>query len=182
VGVVVEGDDVHLQIAGDDGSIEARLSVGFDGGEPTRVRLTVTRGLTASLLKRFAWDRYLTIADAARRKAMATTHWGRPSQPISAPLATSDDTVYGSITLPPVSTSYVHLDVSDAQRPWGAKRGNSHYKSVADRYTELRASGERNPPAAIARETNYNRNTVAGWVRKARRLGYLPPARPGRPG
>jgi hypothetical protein len=179
----VEGDDVHLLVTGDGGGIEARLSVGFDGGEPTRVRLTVPGGLSASLLRRFAWDRYLTIADAARRNAVAAKDSGRRSQPVRGPLTMSDDTVVGPFTVPQIpKTFYVQSDPPVAQRPWGAKRPDEFYRSVANRYTELRASGERNPTAVIAREMGYNRNTVAGWVRKARTLRYLPAARPGRAG
>ena len=46
----------------------------------------------------------------------------------------------------------------------------------------LRAEGARDPTARIAREMVYSRNTVAGWVRRARELGLLPPARRGRAG
>jgi len=173
VTAIVEDDAVHLVGVREDGpGVELRLSVGYDGPEPTSIRLTLPGGLTASRLKRFPWDRYLTIADANRRSAAANQD------------VVKTKGVKGFSVVPPGGVVYVPTadNPLNPQRPWGAKRPNHFYKSVAERYTALRASGERNATDAIAKESGYNRNTVAGWVRKARKLGYLPPARRSRAG
>lgn len=51
------------------------------------------------------------------------------------------------------------------------------YATVAADYRAHCAAGSRRPSAAVAAERGANVNTVAGWVRRARQRGYLPPGR-----
>jgi hypothetical protein len=68
------------------------------------------------------------------------------------------------------------------RRPGRRGHPAAFYREVADRYQAFMAAGKTDPTARLAKERQQSRATVAGWVGKARRLGYLPPARPGRPG
>jgi len=120
------------------------------------VRLEMTQGtITPSALRRFAWDRWITAADAYVRTGGA-------------------DVLEVGEALQATAT---------AQRRPG-RRGHepAFFSGIAARYLALRKDGVRNPVSRIAGEHCVNRNTAAGWVKQARRLGHLPPARPGRAG
>ncbi len=68
------------------------------------------------------------------------------------------------------------------RRPGRRGHTGDHYQKVADAYKALMATGETAPNKRIAEEWGYSRNTVAGWVRMARQLGFLGPAHQGRAG
>lgn len=117
--------------------------------------------LTGSTLRRLPWDKYLRLADAAIRFRYAAT--------IDSAREQSRRTK------------------ESAQELFGGKTGrkplpDDHYRRIARRVLELRSEGVGQPVLVIAKEEKQNRNTVAGWVRKARQRGYLPPGRPGRAG
>jgi hypothetical protein len=69
-----------------------------------------------------------------------------------------------------------------AARPGRAGHPPEHYAAVANEYRTLCAKGVLNPTSTIARQRKRSRDTVAGWIREARKRGYLPEARPGRAG
>lgn len=63
----------------------------------------------------------------------------------------------------------------DRKRPGRAGHGDDLYRSVARRYSELQRAESRAPTQTIAEEYGCARNTAAGWVRRARAKGFLPP-------
>ena len=150
----------------------AELAVRFDDdGSVIAVRLTSARPLTPSGLQRFAWKRWLTVADAFHRWASADL-----DDPWSPESIEVDDAMDFAAKGRRLRRQKV------VRRPGRRGHPESHYREVAQRYKELRAAGVANPTETIARERNVNRNTVAGWLRTTRQRGFLLPARPGRPG
>jgi hypothetical protein len=129
---------------------------GTDGPELGSVRqasLSMNEGITPTALARFPWDKWLTAADAyARRRS--TDELGEAIRQANRAAA----------------------------RPGRRGHPPSFFAGVAKRYDELRGDGERAPVAVIATEQKVSRNTAAGWVKRCRELGLLPPARPGRAG
>jgi transposase len=59
---------------------------------------------------------------------------------------------------------------------------DEHYREIAELYSTLILAGERAPNEKIAKIKDYSPSTVAGWVKKARELGYLPPGKKGKAG
>jgi hypothetical protein len=122
-------------------------------------------GITPTELQRFAWSRWLTVADAIARDADAA-----PAKVTRA--------IYEEHGAP----------LPSGKRPGRKGRPPEFYEQIATRYKELRAAGERSPTKAIVEELRrsqnewVSRNTVAGWIKRARELGYLQPGRRGRPG
>lgn len=172
------------------GSLAARFSR-VDPGDPAsspdrveQVCLKLAEGLTPTTLQRFAWSRWLAVADAfARTEASDTaTAWQ---------LARRDPKT--ASVLDRAVLEERGLSVS-AQRPEErglprsgsrpGRRGHEHafYERIARRYVELRSQGERAPTKRIANEEFVSRDTAAGWIRRARELQLLPPGRKGRPG
>ena len=80
------------------------------------------------------------------------------------------------------TASLRETEMGESRRRGRPSLGPAHYAEVAQRYTALSEQGERAPVAVIAEESGYNRNTVAGWVRRAREMGFLAPPRRGRAG
>jgi ABC-type amino acid transport substrate-binding protein len=62
------------------------------------------------------------------------------------------------------------------------KYPDSFYRRVADRYSALQASGERDVARQIADANEVPLTTVHRWVKEARRRGFLPPGRRGKAG
>jgi hypothetical protein len=118
------------------------------------VRLILPSGAAPSDIRRFGWVRWLAVADAVAR-------W-RPN----------DDSLGVAIT--DAGTRALRLEGTLRKRRPG-RRGHpaEFYKKIADRYIDLTARGARNPRAQIASETGKSIDTVAGWLRRARELGYL---------
>jgi len=65
------------------------------------------------------------------------------------------------------------------KRPTGKRLDDSFYKDVAHAYQSAVAFGL-NPRKAIVDDTGAADATVAGWVMKARKRNFLPPAEPGK--
>ncbi|HKH88625.1 MAG TPA: hypothetical protein VKA05_07365 [Acidimicrobiales bacterium] len=163
--------DVLWSLGREDGR-RGELRVWYEGApgeQVATVRLTLPDGLRPSTLSRFPWARWLAVADSAAR------YFDQPD-----PEAPESDHL----------TDVVEA-ARDGRRPPRAEGGgrpgrrgypDGHYVEIATRYAELRMAGVRNPTATIAEERCVNRNTVAGWLRGARRRGFLPPARPGKAG
>lgn len=138
-------------------------------GRVASVRLTTAEDITPTVLQRFAWARMLTVAEAAARAdregqlnpQMTAAEWGHA-----------------------IGKAFNKAWPDDRwkRRPGRHGRPDEFYRTVAEVYQELLAAGLRDPTNQIAQAVNYNRSTVAGWVSGARRRGYLPTARPGRPG
>jgi hypothetical protein len=57
--------------------------------------------------------------------------------------------------------------------PGRGGRDRSHYKHIAALYKALLADGETKPIKRLSEDLGVNANTISGWVRKARKLGYL---------
>jgi hypothetical protein len=127
--------------------------------------------MDASTLRRFAWARWLTVADAALRDHQDPS--GRETDALFAPSA---------------DVERFHRKRrqqsrgTEVKRPGRRGHGEQHYQEVAKRYRELRLEGSISPTQDIAAERCVSRNTAAGWVRTARQRGFLAQARRGRPG
>ena len=138
------------------------------------VSLCLAGGLTPTDLQRFPWSRWLSVADAIARagdRISQDSWWSERGD--------DPDTAAGKIQ----KALIADLDIPIRRRRPGRKgHPPEFYEEVAKRYLELRVAGARNPTARIASERVYSRNTVAGWVKRARELGYLPPGRRGRAG
>jgi len=162
----------------------ATLEVAFTRADPedpaseplgvSGVSLWTRDGLTASDIKRFGWASWLAVADAVARTGGDTTHSKWRSDDRFDP-----HTVQGLTS----RAYYESWNLSYRKKRPGRKGHEPEfYEGVAKRYLELRSEGVRNPTQRIADETHYSRNTVAGWVRKARVLGFLAPGRRGKAG
>jgi hypothetical protein len=139
----------------------------------TAVKLQLTEPLTATKLQRFPWKRMLAVADSGLRAlwmpedgAVSDASWQALHQAFGEEFA-------NPAGLPP------------KRRPGRKGHPDEFYRAVADAYTSLVSNGVTNPTTRIAQlseQFGYNRSTVAGWVSTARKKGYLPPGRRGRPG
>jgi hypothetical protein len=65
------------------------------------------------------------------------------------------------------------------ERPTTRRLGDNFYQDVARAYTTA-VEGGRNPRKALAEASSTPADTVARWIREARRRRYLPPAEPGK--
>jgi hypothetical protein len=131
-----------------------------------QIELPIPQDATApAYLKRFPWAGWLTVADAAARRGLT-------------PQLTRAVTAARGNRRPPRHAR----QILGGKRPGRGGHPDSHYRQVAKRYQELHGQGRLDPTASLAVEYDTSRNTVAGWVRKARDRGYLPPARKGRAG
>lgn len=108
---------------------------------------------TGEFLRRFPWSQWTRAAEALWRLSEEASGWS-------------------------VLSSDIHLEVGIPE----ARRGypEEHWVAVADAYREAASRGSRTPTRLVADLWGINRNTAAAWVRKCRRLGLLPEARPGR--
>jgi hypothetical protein len=69
-----------------------------------------------------------------------------------------------------------------AQLANSPRRSERFYHDVAAAYLSQVKNGVRRPALAISTTTGAPPATVRGWIRRARELGYLPPARRGAAG
>jgi hypothetical protein len=166
--------DVLWSLGREDGR-RGQLRVWYEGGpggQVATVRLSLPDGLQPSTLSRFAWARWLAVADSAARMFSSPDLLDEGS-PKSRRLTDAVEAARDG-RRPPRG--------EEGGRPGRRGHPDGHYADVAKRYAELAGRGVRNPTATIAEEESVNRNTVAGWLRGARQRGYLPKARPGKAG
>jgi hypothetical protein len=153
------------------------LHVGFDDtGQPRSVTLDMDDGLTPTDLQRFPWARWLRVADAYNRRPPDE----RPPHPAGFDAELDKDTSWGQATM--ALAEERGTPIASRKRPGRKGHPDQHYQDIARRYDQLVVAGARNPTAQLGQDLNYSRNTVAGWISTARKRGYLPPARHGRPG
>lgn len=126
-----------------------------------KMSLYTPAAMTPTALRRFPWDRWLYSAEVFQRGLMEDR---RRVEGPARPAVSSD------------------LGPKVPKRPGRRGHPDAHYISVAKRYRELVASGVRNPTSTIAAERFVSHNTVSGWLKEARRRGYLSPSRRGRAG
>jgi len=131
-------------------------------------------GLSATKLQRLPWARWLRMADAAAR-AFAANSQGQ-GEGILAWVKMTDD----------VEREFrgdrVRPTTSNPKRPGRAAHPQDFYRTVASRYLAFCQDGSAKPTHDLAASRHVSRNTAAGWVRKARELGFIPKARGNRPG
>lgn len=151
------------------------LQIEFDPGADdeftvTGVWLTTQDKLTPTDLKRFAWDRwikaaetiiktpkpeiFLTGGDLRESRHRYLQEWAKYSTSVQAAVG----------------------------RPGMRGHGAEHYQRVASLYQSLFADGESSPIKRMANDLGVSRNTVSGWVARARKDGYLPKGRQGKAG
>jgi hypothetical protein len=153
-----------------------RLRVEWDGGgRIVSVRLTDPEGLTATALQRFPWARWLTVADGALR-TFSSPYGQLDGLRILAALE-HDERLERAL-----SGERLRPRPDPSRRPGRAGHPNRFYAEIARDYTALRQQGSLRPTADLAKQRRVSRDTMAGWVRRARERGLLPEARGNRPG
>lgn len=165
---------VRWSEGGGDGRVPY-FQVWWDPKDPTSdrvlgVMLVLPDGLTPTKLQRFAWAKWLAVADTSRRAVQVTN------------MSELNDVVQMS--------DAIHAATHDRRLPRGlvgtkkGRRGlpDEHYQRIAHRYQELRMSGDRSPCKTISEEESVNVNTVRTWISTARKRHFLAPGRPGRAG
>lgn len=142
--------------------------------DPKQVDLYLPGGVTPTEIRRFAWARWLDVADVIVRlpDSERDPSWFQPE-----PLA---GTAGGKLKRAIYAEAGVKINMRG--RPGRKGHPREFYEVIAKRYRELLEQGVRSPTKTIAQEYRYSRDTAAGWVRRARELGFLPPARKGRAG
>lgn len=169
-------DDPTSDVTGGifNGSVEMR--VGLDSARRVfSAQLLNPDGfsLDASNLGRFAWARWLTVADAAVRELQ---------DPGSHPLADFFSPGTDMPKLVKAQRRKQRQRVAKPNRPGRAGHDDAFYRERAERYRELRLAGSIRPTKDLAEEYAVSRNTAAGWINNARGRGLLAAARRGRPG
>jgi hypothetical protein len=155
----------HAQISGYRAEfVFARTADGDVEPAPLAARLVHTAGIKPSELNRFAWTRWLTVAEAHARISVGFTV-ERQSQ-----LRAAHDKASRA------------LGIAPRARPGRKGHPPEFYGNIAERYIALLDEGHRDPVNRIANEAHVARATAAGWVREARARKHLPPARKGRAG
>ena len=151
--------------------ISVRFAVATTGRlVPVELRLTHDEGITPGLLRKVPLGRLEAIANTggtaeAIRRALSGqgaadrghVHYVRP----------------GALLRPPDP----RLDVP-AARPYP----DSFYEQVAKVYVELVQLGVQGPAPVIAAANDVLVTRVHGWIREARKRGFLPTATPGKMG
>ena len=159
------------------------------------MQLTIGTGITPTVLQRAPWRRLLTVADNVRRyehrrldeiigvrqfldgdKRPSAFQQERDSGHHEMMMSMIDY----SLGKPVHSWKDYGRSNREHRRPGRKGHPPSFYAEIAARYLQLRSEGSYNPVATIAKEWGYPRNTVSGWVRKARQQGHLARGRPGR--
>jgi hypothetical protein len=137
----------------------ARLSVEHFPVDDVEVTGTVLRALPLARIRDLALAWLIPVALA--REAMAEVGgWGET----------------------PESAQRAREAADEAAKPKPGRRAlpREHYAGIAARYLEHLEDGRRNVLVVLAEEEGVPRETVRDWVRKATKLGFLAPGKPGR--
>ena len=137
------------------------------------IKLEVVPGeesLIPSELKRFAWDRWISGAETIHRA-------GQP--PLFQPAGEFRE----SMAAYQQAWSEYHAALQAAVgHPGSRGRDDEHYQRIAALYRNLAGEGERAPIRKLADDLGVKRNTVSGWIKEARKRGFLPKGSRGRVG
>ena len=148
----------------------AHIQVWFDPndtGTVRQVQLYLADGMNPSDLRRFAWKKWINVAEAATRS-------------LRDPTGGQTDLLVENIYSARTNTRSTRM--TPGKRRGRPSNGDDFYREVAADYNRMFAEHPKSPTLALSNLRNVSRNTAAGHVRKARALGYLPPARRGKPG
>lgn len=167
--VQADGSVVVLWSLGSAPNQMGQLHVWFDkgpNGEVDTVQLRLPAGMKPRTLQRFPWGRWIAVADAARRmKQLDAESEARLLVERIASARSGERMTRAKV----------------GSRPGPVGRGDEFYKDIARQYLELLQTST-TPTLELGSQNFVNRSTAAGWVRKARAKGFLPPARQGRIG
>jgi hypothetical protein len=165
-----DGDSGHLRVWFDPDDHVTEVQLRRDDMRP-------------SALGRFAWGRWLAVADAYHRYSAATVLADPPSW------KTPKGKRVRQAMNDAASGKRVRPQTAETKRPGRRGHPDEHYREVADFYRERRRQGSISPTRDVAINPKWTwapahvtRNTAAGWVRVAREKGFLARAHRGRPG
>jgi hypothetical protein len=162
-GTLVEGELwlIHALLRRDPKGppIVAHLSVQHYPVDDVEVTGTVLRALPLARIRDQALARLIPIA-LGREVLAEAGGWGET----------------------PESVERARHAAEEAAKPKRGRRAlpPEHYATIAARYLTLLGDGRRNVLVVLADEEGVPRETVRDWVRKATKLGFLAPGKPGR--
>ncbi len=144
------------------------------------VKLTRAEGVAAAMLRGFGWAQWLRVAEAAIRNP-------GPPPPMTAGEGDILDQIENWNALHAEAQARVRAAIRRALKakphPGRGRRTDAFYENVALLYNAHLRAGQANPTARIAKELDVSRNTVSGWLRRAReQTDLLPESRRGKPG
>lgn len=154
-----------------------------ENGRVLKAGLSTGTAVPPTAISRFPWARWVTAAETVLRQ-----HGLEP------PLVQLEDGTFeeGPAALRVAEMLPAIIEALREMPPRPAKPGRrgiptDFYEAIATRYSAHVAAGKRHPVQAITDEETaagrpVSRGTVASWVRRARQLGLLPPAKRGRAG
>jgi hypothetical protein len=148
-----------------------------DPGAILKVQLAGAAGITASEAQRFGWSKWLRVAEGVIRNQGPPPPFRRgPGE-----LVSNERREWEAKRRAAEALIQAHLAATP--RPGKKGRPEDFYRAIADLYLHYSTvGGQAHPTKRIADQFHVPRNTVAGWVRKARDLAPLPRARRGKAG
>jgi hypothetical protein len=156
----------------------ATLTIRFDpdSDPPTIKELSLRpdpsyERIVPSDLKRFAWDQWIRAAETIHTTPQPSIFMP-PGEDFRDRQSAYEQT-----------WSKYHASLQAAVgHPGSRGRDPRHYQQIAALYQNLVADGERAPIKRLAEDLGVKRNTVSGWIKQARKRGYLPEGTRGRAG
>jgi len=152
-----------------------------DPGGITAVTMTSQRAdIRAGMLSRFAWAQWLRVAEATIRNP----------GPDTPPMTLGEGDIFDQMRQWEEAHTAARAKIQAAVKralkrtphPGRAGRPDSFYEHVGELYTALLRDGHPDPTERLALQLGVSRNTISGWLRRARDRALLPEARPGRAG
>jgi hypothetical protein len=182
-------DDIAGLRVGDGGWVTAettrgaRLHVRFeltDPGrlEPVELHLSPAERIDSAVLRRLPVASLTAMVNAPGRREEVTRRLDVPGRPTGLAALVDAElqaTIAGLIEMAGV------IDGRLGPVPRGRPKPDGFYRRVADAYLGLAVQSNR-PAATIAAVNGVPVSSVHGWVKEARRRGFLPPGQKGRRG
>ncbi len=161
----------------------ARLHVRFEAAvdgrlEPVELHLSAAGRIDSAALRRLPVASLTALVNAPGRREEVTGRLdapGRPTGLVALADAELQAQVAGLVELAGV------VDGRLGPVPRGRGKPDAFYRRVADAYLGLAVESNR-PAATIAAVNRVPVSSVHGWVKEARRRGFLPPGQKGRRG